>query len=377
MLARRLPNGAAQLSGFAAVLRRNDFAVAPEQNITFLEATTLLGPSKINDVRLAARAAFGPPPERFDEFEALFRAYFYGEIAVSPATALDEETPRAFDGNDQPFEAPDLGELNPSGQETSASEVLSQRTFDVDDNTLALRRFRRQAAERLPRRLGHRRRSQRRGEQLDVRRILKTAIRNDGDVSQMRWRRRTTRQRNVLILIDVSGSMKEQTDGYMRFAHSVTHAADRVECFTFGTRLTRVTRSLRLKNQELALARAAETVADWDGGTRIGESLQAFLAVPRFAGYARGALVIILSDGLERGDPSALVDAVGKLSRRAWRILWLSPLASETDYAPETTALAKILPLVDVFDAAAVPAQLYQNVLSHASASLFERRAAR
>ncbi|MEM8974590.1 MAG: VWA domain-containing protein [Pseudomonadota bacterium] len=376
-MADRLPNGAAQLSGFAAVLRRSDFAVAPEQNITFLEAVTLLGPGRINDVRLAARAAFGPPPERLEEFEALFRAYFYGEVAVSPATAMDQEPPRAFDGNDQPFEAPDLGELNPSGQETSTSEVLSQRTFDIDDDALALRRFRRQAGERLPRRLGHRRRSQRQGDQLDVRRILKNAIRNDGDVSKVRWRRRTTRQRNVLILIDVSGSMKEQTDGYMRFAHAATHAADRVECFTFGTRLTRVTRSLRLKNQELALARAAETVADWDGGTRIGESLQAFLVVPRFAGYARGALVIVLSDGLERGDPSALIDAVGKLSRRAWRIVWLSPLASDPHYAPQTTALAKILPLVDVFDAAAVPAQLYSNALAHASAKRFERRSAR
>lgn len=367
MMADGLPNGAAQLAGFATLLRNNGFAVAPEQNVTFMQAATLLGPGTINDVRLAARAVFGPSPDRIEEFDALFRAYFYGEVAVSPATTPDQEQPRAFDGNEKAFEAPDLGELNPSGEETSMSEVLSRRTFHEEDEAASLRHFRRRAPEQLPRRLGSRRRHARRGQQLDIRRTLRSVIQNDGDPREIHWRRRTTRQRNVLILIDVSGSMKEQTDSYMRFAHAVAHAAERVECFTFGTRLTRVTRSLRLKNRDQALARAAETVADWDGGTRIGEALQAFLAVPRFSGYARGALVIVLSDGLERGDPTALRDAVAKLTRRAWRLVWLSPLAADTGYIPETTALKEILPLIDIFAAAATPSQLYANTLRYSS----------
>ena len=105
-----------------------------------------------------------------------------------------------------------------------------------------------------------------------------------------------------------------------------------IEVFTFGTRLTRVTRPMRLKRREQALAAAAQIVSDFDGGTRIGDALQAFLAVPRFAGYARGAATLIVSDGLERGDPLALADAVAKLSRRAWRLSWLTPLAHGQEF---------------------------------------------
>src|SRR6185437_5989216 len=119
------------------------------------------------------------------------------------------------------------------------------------------------------------------------------------------------------------------------------------EVFTFGTRLTRVTRPLRLKRREQALTSASHLVSDWDGGTRIGDALQAFLAVPRFGGYARGAAVIIISDGLERGDVSTLRDAVAKLSRRAWRVSWLTPLASGPDFRPQTEALIAIQRFVD------------------------------
>ena len=124
-------------------------------------------------------------------------------------------------------------------------------------------------------------------------------------------------------------------------------AAGSAEIFTFGTRLTGVTRPLRLKRREQALAAAAHLVSDWDGGTRIGDALQAFLAVPRFGGYARGAAVIVVSDGLERGDVSALRDAVAKLSRRAWRVSWLTPLATAPGFRPQTEALTAIAPLVD------------------------------
>ena len=117
--------------------------------------------------------------------------------------------------------------------------------------------------------------------------------------------------------------------------------------FTFGTRLTRVTRALRLKRREQALNAAAQLVSDWDGGTRIGDALQAFLAVPRFGAYARGAAVVIISDGLERGDTSALQEAVAGLSRRAWRVSWLTPLATGQGFRPQTEALVAIERFVD------------------------------
>ena len=159
--------------------------------------------------------------------------------------------------------------------------------------------------------------------------------------------KRRLRPRKMLLLIDVSGSMKARTEENLKLAHALSQAVAHVEVFTFGTRLTRVSRALKLKRREQALAAAAHLVSDWDGGTRIGDALQAFLAVPRFAGYARGAAVIIVSDGLERGDSSALRDAVAKLSRRAWRLSWLTPLATGAGFVPQTEALMAIREFVD------------------------------
>lgn len=180
-----------------------------------------------------------------------------------------------------------------------------------------------------------------------MRRALREAVRRDGEVLRLPVLERTKRRRRVLLLIDVSGSMKDHTDASLRFAHALAQATDRLEAFTLGTRLTRVTRALRRRNRDRALAQASALVADWDGGTRLGDALQAFLSVPRFAGFARGAMIVVLSDGLERGDHGAMTDAVAKLSRLSWGILWLSPLAGAGDYAAETSALRSVLPFID------------------------------
>jgi hypothetical protein len=176
---------------------------------------------------------------------------------------------------------------------------------------------------------------------------LRQAVRRDGEVFELLQTRRKTRLRPITLLIDVSGSMQDQSDETMRFAHALKMAAGRAEVFTFGTRLTRITRALADKNADRALARVSALVADFDGGTRIGDALDALLAVPRFAGTMRGALVLVLSDGLERGDPAVMVDALRRISRMAWRVEWLSPLAGDEDYVPRTEALAAALPYLD------------------------------
>ena len=153
-----------------------------------------------------------------------------------------------------------------------------------------------------------------------MRRALREAVRRDGEVVRLPVLQRRLAQRRVLLLIDVSGSMKDRTDTQLRFAHTLARATNRLEVFTLGTRLTRITRAMRRSSRDQALAMASTLVADWDGGTRLGDALQAFLAVPRFAGFARGAFCIVLSDGLERGDPSAMTDAVARMSRLAWAI---------------------------------------------------------
>ena len=130
------------------------------------------------------------------------------------------------------------------------------------------------------------------------------------------------------------------------------------------SRLTRVTRAMRLKHREQALAATSAIVSDWDGGTRIGDALQAFLGVPRFAGYSRGAMVVILSDGLERGDPAAMREAVTRFSRLAWRLSWLTPLAADPNFKPQTEALKAILPFVDDLVDGSSITSVCQHVLS-------------
>ena len=345
-----MPAPARYLAGFPPFLRGFGFTTSPDQTVAFLQAVALLGPRGIDDVHRAAVATLSPPRERAGEFDALFRAWFHGEFVPAPRESEDETEVRVHDDGGAVHEPPDAPEPGDSGQSATAAEMLGHRRFQADTGIERLRRFAREAPERLPRRRGLRRRRARRGETVDLPRALRAAVRQGGDTPVLPWRRRTVRQRRILLLIDVSGSMKAHTETALRFAHVLHRASERMEGFTLGTRLTRITRALRLRNPESALARASALVPDFDGGTRIGDALSAFLAVPRFAGFARGAVVVVLSDGLERGGPDTLTGAVARLSRLAWRVSWLTPLAADPAFRPETTALAAIRPLLDDLD---------------------------
>jgi uncharacterized protein with von Willebrand factor type A (vWA) domain len=343
----QLPRAARVFVSFVALLRANGFAVAPEQTTAFLAAIELLGPRSLEHIRRAGLATLAPPPERRATYDRLFDIHFCGSEAIERAEGEDEETVRLQEEGRGEDEPPLSDEANESGLAAARAEALVERRFvhgSIDD---ALRRLSREAPGRLPRRRGHRRMRARRGPFADLRRTLRDSVRNDGEVLRLGQLRRRLRPRKLLLLIDVSGSMKVRTEENMKLAHALLQIVPAAEVFTFGTRLTRISRPLRLKRREQALNAAAHLVSDWDGGTRIGDALQAFLAVPRFAGYARGAAVIVISDGLERGDVSALRDAVAKLSRRAWRISWLTPLATAPGFRPQTEALIAIQRFVD------------------------------
>ncbi|WP_027571592.1 VWA domain-containing protein [Bradyrhizobium sp. WSM1743] len=344
----QLPRAARVFISFVALLRANGFAVAPEQTTAFLTAIALLGPRDLDDIRQSALATLAPPPERRATFDRLFDLHFRGSEAIEHAEdGEDDETVRLQEegrGDEEPLLSDDANE---SGLTATRTEALVERRFAQLSTTDALRRLTRQAPRRLPRRRGHRRMRARRGPFADLRRTLRASVRSDGEILRLGHLKRRQRPRKILLLIDVSGSMKSRTEENMTLAHALVQAAPNVEVFTFGTRLTRVTRALRLKRREQALNAAAHLVSDWDGGTRIGDALQAFLAVPRFGGYARGAAVVIISDGLERGEPDALCDAVAKLSRRAWRVSWLTPLATGPAFRPQTEALVAIERFVD------------------------------
>ena len=271
-----------------------------------------------------------PPPERFAEFDALFDAHFLGSIGPGlEGEPSDEEPIRAAEDFSVGPEPIFGDETRESGAKATTAERLSARRFAPGDEGETLRRFARALPARVPRRRGYRWRSARGGPGTDARRMFRDAMRHAGEFVRLRQRRRRLRQRRIVVLIDVSGSMKERTQAHLALAHALVRAADSVEVFTIGTRLTRITRPLRLRNREQALGTASLLVADWDGGTRIGDALHAFLAVPRFAALARGAALVVLSDGLERGDPTAMGDAVARFARLCWRIIWLTPLAAD------------------------------------------------
>jgi uncharacterized protein len=363
-----LPAATQPFVTFAARLRENGFAVAPEQTSSFIAAVGLLGARSIRHIRMAATATLAPHPEQRPWFDALFDLHFIGlagDIADPDGKPDDEMTAQDDSGT---MDALFADETNESGQQTTAAEALSQRLLNPADEAATLHRFQRLLPAALPRRRGYRLGKARRGPGIDLARSLKDAIRNDGEVMSLKRLRRRTRPRPLLLMIDVSGSMKQRSDANLAFAHAVMQAAPRVEVFSFGTRLTRLTKALRRKNRTQALSEAAAAVADWDGGTRIGDALQAFLAVPRFASYARGAAVVVVSDGLERGDPAAMIRAVRKLAARAWRIDWLTPLAAGNDYRPETEALAAVRPLLGSLANGGSTESLCRHVLALASA---------
>lgn len=339
-----LPRAAAHFLGFGRLLRRFGFAVAPEQGAAFMQAVTLLGPRSMNDIHEAALAMLAPPPDRRGEFEALFRSWFHGEEAVVTEGESEEETQVRDDGGEREQQGEELREEE-GGELSSAIERLSLREFRRDEDTLAA--FRHALPAALPARRSFRTMRTRSRGKLDLRRSLREIVRADGDVPCPRLRRRHSVPRRLLLLIDVSGSMKIHTADYLKVAHAVVQGAPHAEIFTFGTRLTRITPALRIRDREQALARAAGQVDDWDGGTRIGPTLLAFLSVPRFSAFARGAAVVILSDALERGDHAEMETAMRRLKARAFRLSLCTPLAGDPRFQPRTAALQAILPVLD------------------------------
>ena len=338
-----MPKVAGQVAAFSGVLRANGLAAAPDQTIAFLRGVTLLGPGSIRDVYHAAVATFGPEPEQRALFDTLFRAHFYGNAAEVASATTEAQNDR--EAESAAF-SPERGAQSSTGDAASLAELLKERTF-ADAGGGPARDWGRQLLRRLPRRRRFRVRPSVHGHVLHMRRSLRQLAPNDGDIARPQMAQRIARPRKVLILIDVSGSMKALTQDYLRFCHTVVQHAGDTEVFTFATRLSAITPALRKRRLSAALKAASRAVDDWDGGTRIGPCLTKFLSVPRYAGFAAGAVVLVISDGMERGDPSEFVKAVRRLAGLAWRLVWATPLAADPDFTPKTKAMLTILPALD------------------------------
>jgi len=183
----------------------------------------------------------------------------------------------------------------------------------------------------------------------DLRRTVRAALRTEGEPIRRHFRTPATRFRRVVLLLDVSGSMEPYARALLRFVQAAVAGRRRIEAFALGTRLTRITRELGTRDPDEALRKAAERVVDWSGGTRLGDGLRRFNEEWGVRGMARGAVVVILSDGWDRGDPVELAEAMQRLARVAHRVVWVNPLKVTPGYAPLARGMAAALPYVDRF----------------------------
>ncbi len=325
----------------------DDLSAAPERRIDFLTAVRDNEPPHITRLYWLARVTLVSRLEDIPFFDAVFATHFTGAPpVVEPRNEGESEAPPNQSGELQPVL---LGEG--TGKSASVHDLRNRRRYEPTTDDLD--ELRKAIAEHVPQVRSRRLRPRRRG-QIDLRRTLRHATRT-GEITHLARRGRPHRPRRVLLLIDVSGSLREHTPDYLRFAW-----AAQAETFTFGTRLTRITKELRHRDVDVALASVSDTVDDADGGTRIGAALQEFLDTPRYADRARGALTIVLSDGLERGDPAQMVHAVRRLKRLSARLLWWTPLGLDPTYRPITRAMAAISEDIELAGARDLPTLLEQ-----------------
>lgn len=340
---------------FARTLRGCGLAVPISSVIGFADALGAVGLDRRDDVYWAARATLVRRPEDQALFDRAFRVFWDG--ATPTGAPLEEPEPVTItlavdDGDDG---ADDHPAAPPSDDPTielrfSAAEVLRHKDFvDYDDDERA-EAHRLMAQMRLtgsPRR-SLRLQAARRGRP-DLRRTVRAALRTEGEPIRQLHRGPATKHRRLVLLLDVSGSMESYARSLLRFVQAAVAGRRQVEAFALGTRLTRITRELGSRDPDRALRRAAARVVDWSGGTRLGDGLARFNDDWGVRGMARGAVVVILSDGWDRGDPAVLGEQLARLGRVAHRIVWVNPLKVTPGYAPLARGMAAALPHVDRF----------------------------
>lgn len=347
------------LLGFARALRAAGLPVTPDRSQEFLRAVALVGLDDRRATYWAGRATLCSGPDDLGRYDQVFHSWFVAqENQAVPREPPDRVSQQAWLGED---EAAEGGE--PSDEElqvmASGTEVLRHR----DIATMDAREKARLAAlfaglhPRAPRRMATRRTAWHRGD-LDAPRTMRRMRARMGEPGPVAWRRRRTRSRRVVLLVDVSGSMSAYADALLRLAHTFAHGlgptgaplrTGDVEVFTVGTRLTHITRAMRMRDAERAIVAAGQTVPDWSGGTRLGETLKVFLDRWGQRGTARGAVVVVVSDGWERGDTALLADQMRRLHNLAHRVVWMNPHRGKAGYEPVQQGIVAALPYIDDF----------------------------
>lgn len=329
------------LLGFADALAAAGVPTDQHRAMAFGEALTHVDVADPRQVFAAGRATLCGQPDDLPVYERVFAAWFGVPVPVQPQTSTSAErhVPVSVAGETEAGEADE--QRSAAADDT---EVLRHRDL-TELGAAELRTLLATLRVRPPLRNSMRRRPAHRGG-VDPGRTLRGMLATGGEPVHLRYRRSTPRPRRIVLLLDISGSMRPYADALLRFAHVVTRQTP-TETFTIGTRLTRLTRVLRARDPEVALAGAARAVPDWAGGTRIGHSLQAFCDRWGQRGLARQAVVVVYSDGWERGEVTQLGEQMARLHRLAHRVFWVNPHAGRDGYRPVQSGIAAALPSVD------------------------------
>jgi uncharacterized protein with von Willebrand factor type A (vWA) domain len=342
--------------GFARVLRGAGLDVPVGTTVLFAEALGAVGVSTRDSVYWAGRTTLLSRPEDIELYDRCFAAWWERVFQLGSAPVEEREVILAFDA-DGDDDAPEDDSSEPRDAPTlavrfSRAEVLRQRDFahyspdEFAESRRLMDDLRMSGATRRSRRMRASRHDRGRP---DLRRTVRRALRTAGEPISRAYVEPSERPRRLVLLCDVSGSMEAYARGLVRFLHAAVVGRGRVEAFAVGTRLTRITRELSSRDPDAAIAAAARRVTDWSGGTRLGEGLRQFNDEWGIRGMARGAVVVILSDGWDRGDPELLGEQMERLHRVAHQVVWVNPLKSSPNFAPLARGMAAALPHVDEF----------------------------
>ena len=355
---------------FGRRLREAGVPVTAERSARFAQALTLIRPVSRRRLYYTARAVFVSDPTQMGAFDRVFGEVFRGvggdrgpepdlSSAVAPAPP-DDVRPGIDrrDGSTNEARAVNSAmhkQLRADAVEApvpmlaSGEEILRSTRFDALTPEELAELYRLMARLRIatPLRRTRRARRDRHGERIDLRRTLRGSMRTGGDPIRLARRRRRVVRRRVVMLCDISGSMEPYARAYLQFLTCAAGSGPNAEAFAFATRLTRLTRALASRNPERAIQRAAAAAPDWSSGTRSGDALKGFNDRHGRRGMARGAVIVILSDGWERGDPALVGREMARLRRLAYRIVWVNPRAAASGFSPRAGGMAAALPHCD------------------------------
>jgi uncharacterized protein with von Willebrand factor type A (vWA) domain len=326
------------LTGFAASLRAAGLSVGTGEVLAQVAALTLLDPADLDDMYWSGRVTLVHSRHDIPTYDDVFRRFFLSAPEPLAVPALSAVSGTAvIPSTDTERRSPSPESTESLGLAASAMEVLREKSFTActPDELAALRRITLVPPARKTRRYVR----GPSGTRLDVRRILRESLRTGGEPGPPRWRRRRVRPRPLVLLLDISGSMADYSRLLLQFAWRMPVGT---EVFCFGTRLTRISDALAGRRVDDAIAEAARTAFDWDAGTRIGSSLSSFVRLWARRGLCRRGIVVICSDGLDRGSPAELAASIADLRRLCFRIVWVSPHLGDALPVGLTVALPSI-----------------------------------